>query len=209
MKIKVCGLKFPDNISKVAALCPDLVGFICYDRSPRYVQGMEDSDLIPIADNILKTGVFVDAPLEDINELIERYSFNAVQLHGCESPDDCKILKARLKVIKAFGVDDCFDFAELEPYYNVVDYFLFDTKTAARGGSGQTFDWAILDKYTGSVPFFLSGGISPDNIDEVKNIKHPMFYGVDLNSKFEVSPAVKDIEKLEDAFKKLRDEVRS
>jgi len=127
-----------------------------------------------------------------------------VQLHGYENPEFCEALKKRVTVLKAFGIEEDFDFEQLEPYVGNVDYFLFDTKTSKHGGSGQAFNWGILDKYILDVPFFLSGGLSPDNIEQVLTIKHPQFYGVDLNSKFETSPGIKDIEKLSKAFELLR-----
>lgn len=206
MKIKVCGLRDPDNIKAVEALAPDYMGFICYDKSPRFIGAMDDDELVNIGTGITKVGVFVDEDADSISKLIYKYKFDAIQLHGNESPEFCDMFKHEVQVIKAFGIDEHFDFAKLDAYKNNVNYFLFDTKTPVHGGSGQTFDWGILERYKLSVPFFLSGGLSPDNLEEVKNIKHPAFYGVDLNSKFEVSPALKDLDKLKQAFKKINDE---
>jgi phosphoribosylanthranilate isomerase len=204
MKIKVCGLRDPDNIKAVEALAPDYMGFICYDKSPRFIGAMEDDELVNISTGITKVGVFVDEDADSISKMIYKYKFDAIQLHGSESPEFCDMYKHEVQVIKAFGVDENFDFAKLDAYKNNVNYFLFDTKTRAHGGSGQTFDWTILDKYKLNVPFFLSGGLSPDNLEEVKQIKHPAFYGVDLNSKFEVSPGLKDIDKLTLAFDEVK-----
>ena len=206
MKIKICGLRDPDNIKAVEALAPDYMGFICYDKSPRFIGAMDDDELVNISTGITKVGVFVDEDADSISKLIYKYKFDAIQLHGNESPEFCDMFKHEVQVIKAFGIDEHFDFAKLDAYKNNVNYFLFDTKTPVHGGSGQTFDWGILERYKLSVPFFLSGGLSPDNLEEVKNIKHPAFYGVDLNSKFEVSPALKDLDKLKQAFKKINDE---
>ena len=206
MKIKVCGLRDPDNIKAVEALAPDYMGFICYDKSPRFIGAMDDDELVNIGTGITKVGVFVDEDADSISKLIYKYKFDAIQLHGNESPEFCDMFKHEVQVIKAFGIDEHFDFAKLDAYKNNVNYFLFDTKTPVHGGSGQTFDWSILESYKLNVPFFLSGGLSPDNLEEVKNIKHPAFYGVDLNSKFEVSPALKDLDKLKQAFKKINDE---
>jgi phosphoribosylanthranilate isomerase len=206
MKIKVCGLRDPDNIKAVEALAPDYMGFICYDKSPRFIGAMDDDELVNISTGITKVGVFVDEDADSISKMIYKYKFDAIQLHGSESPEFCDMYKHEVQVIKAFGVDENFNFAKLNAYKNNVNYFLFDTKTPVHGGSGQTFDWSILNSYKLSVPFFLSGGLSPDNLEEVKNIKHPAFYGIDLNSKFEVSPALKDIDKLKQAFKKINDE---
>ncbi|RYU92421.1 phosphoribosylanthranilate isomerase [Mucilaginibacter terrigena] len=204
MKIKVCGLRDSDNIKAIEALSPGYMGFICYNKSPRFIGGMDDDELVNISTDIIKVGVFVDEDADSISKLIYKYKFDAIQLHGAESPEFCDMFKHEVQVIKAFGVDEEFDFGKLNAYKNNVDYFLFDTKTAAHGGSGKTFDWHILDKYQLDVPFFLSGGLSLDNLEEVKQIKHPAFYGVDLNSKFEVSPGLKDIDKLTKAFNKVK-----
>jgi phosphoribosylanthranilate isomerase len=201
MKIKVCGMRDPMNIEAVAALRPDYMGFIFYPKSPRYI-GETEKNLVP--ENVIKTGVFVNESAEKINELIDRYNFDAIQLHGNESPEFCELFMDKLTVIKAFGIDKDFDFAQLEPYEVSIDYFLFDTKTDKHGGSGQSFDWSLLDQYQMDIPFFLSGGLSLENLEEVKAIKHPQFYGVDLNSKFEIEPGLKDIDKLKKAFELLR-----
>lgn len=204
MVIKVCGLKYADNIEAIAALKPDYMGFICYDRSPRFITGLDEKTVIDQPADIVKTGVFVNEDADTISKLIYKYKFDAVQLHGNETPEFCALFKHEVEVIKAFGIDEEFDFAQLKAYENSVNYFLFDTKTPAHGGSGKTFNWDILKKYTLDVPFFLSGGLSPENIGEVTKIKHPAFYGVDLNSKFELSPGVKDIDKLKQAFEQVR-----
>ncbi len=200
MKIKVCGLKYSDNIKVVEALAPDYMGFICYKKSPRYIGGMDDEELVNIPTDIIKVGVFVDEDADSISKMIYKYKFDAIQLHGSESPEFCDMYKHEVQVIKAFGVDKQFDFTRLDSYKNNVDYFLFDTKTPVHGGSGMVFDWGVLNKYKLDVPFFLSGGLSLDNLEEIKKIKHSAFYGVDLNSKFELSPALKDISKLKQAF---------
>ncbi|MES2265869.1 MAG: phosphoribosylanthranilate isomerase [Bacteroidota bacterium] len=204
MKIKVCGLKYPDNIKAVEALKPDYMGFICYDRSPRYIGGMDDDELVNIPTDIIKVGVFVDEDADSISKMIYKYKFDAIQLHGSESPQFCDMYRHEVQVFKAFGVDENFDFNRLQAYQNKVDYFLFDTKTPVHGGSGQVFDWSILNKYKLDVPFFLSGGLSLENLDKIKNISHPAFYGIDLNSKFEIEPALKDIDKLKEAFNKVK-----
>lgn len=204
MKIKVCGLRYPDNIKAVAGLEPGYMGFIFYGPSPRFAGDLQIEALEGIPSIINKTAVFVNESEEIINEIIDKYDFDFIQLHGDESPAFCKTLRDRAIVIKAFGVNEDFDFKQLAKYKNKVDMFLFDTKTDQHGGSGKTFDWNILDKYDMEIPFFLSGGISPENIEEVKYINHPKFYGVDLNSKFEVSPGLKDIEKLKKAFNTIK-----
>ena len=199
MHIKVCGLKYVDNVSAVTALGPHYVGFICYDQSPRYIADLSPN-VTTIPNGVVTTGVFVNADADKVFEMIERYGFKAIQLHGTETPAYCSQFKCKVTVIKAFGIAEGFNFEQLEAYKNTVDFFLFDTKTPAHGGSGKTFDWEILDRYKMNVPFFLSGGLSPDNISEVAKIKHPAFYGVDLNSKFEIEPGLKDISKLKEAF---------
>ena len=204
MKIKVCGLKDDENIKAVTALRPDYMGFIFYGPSPRFVGKLPAQILDNIPPYIEKTAVFVNENAEIINELINQYNFDIVQLHGGESPEFCALFKNKITVFKAFGISSDFDFEQLKEYANSVDFFLFDAKTEIYGGSGETFDWAILDKYKLNVPFFLSGGIGPDNIEEVKNISHPQFYGIDLNSKFETIPGIKNIEKLEQAFKTIK-----
>lgn len=213
MKIKVCGLKYPENIQSVAELAPDYMGFIFYNKTPRYAGGLLAGTLSELPQTVIKTGVFVNESLPVINLLIDEYGLNAVQLHGSESPEFCAALKGKTHVIKAFGINEDFDFEQLKPYAGQVDFFLFDTKTPIHGGSGKTFDWALLDKYQLNVPFFLSGGISLDNLEEIKKIKHPQFYGVDLNSRFEAEPGLKDIRKLEKAFEMLKtfdtNEIRS
>lgn len=204
MKIKVCGLRNPENIKAIAALRPDYMGFICYDKSPRYVALVSTDVLRSIPSEIVKTGVFVNETKEGIENAMVKFGLNAIQLHGDESPEFANAFRDKLTVIKAFGVDDNFDFGSLDAYADSVDYFMFDTKTLAYGGSGKTFNWDILDKYTLNKPFFLSGGISLDNLEQIKTIKHPQFYAVDLNSKFEIEPGLKDLQKLEQAFKILR-----
>jgi phosphoribosylanthranilate isomerase len=200
MKIKVCGLKFPGNIEAVTALNPDYMGFIFYGKSPRFVDEMGADILSRIPVSIKKTAVFVNENIETVSELITKYDFDAVQLHGNETPAFCGKLKGNIEVIKAFGVDENFDFGQLNEYDGLVDFFLFDAKTSIHGGSGNTFDWNILNEYKLNIPFFLSGGLSLENIDEIKKINHTQFYGVDLNSRFETAPGMKDIYKLEKAF---------
>ena len=207
MKIKVCGLKKADNLKAVAVLAPDFMGFICYGPSPRYIADLQGGALASIPKNVIKTGVFVNESLETIKRLINQFGFNAVQLHGNESPEFCAALREKTIVLKAFGMDESFDFDQLDAYKDSVDYFLFDTKTSIHGGSGKTFNWDILQQYKLNVPFFLSGGLSMDNLAEVEKIKHPAFYGVDLNSRFETAPGIKDIKLLQKAFNLLKQPV--
>jgi phosphoribosylanthranilate isomerase len=201
MEIKICGMKHQSNMNEVALLQPGYMGFICYPQSPRF---MADASFIDVPESIVKTGVFVNESAEKIRELIDTYNFDAIQLHGDENAEFCESFMDDVMVIKAFGIDKNFDFEQLKPYEVSIDYFLFDTKTDKHGGSGQTFDWSLLDNYKMDIPFFLSGGVSLENLEEIKAIKHPQFYGIDLNSKFELEPGLKDINKLQKAFEILR-----
>jgi phosphoribosylanthranilate isomerase len=204
MKIKVCGLRDAENIEAIAALKPDYMGFICYENSPRFIADMDAEVLKELPEHISKTAVFVNETADHIEDLVARFGFDTIQLHGSESPEFCAQFKGWVTIIKAFGVDDNFNFDQLEAYQNSVDYFLFDTKTPVHGGSGQTFDWSILDKYTLDIPFFLSGGLSLENLPAIKQKQHPAFYAVDLNSRFEIEPGLKDINRLKQAFELLR-----
>ena len=199
MKIKVCGMKHEANINAVAALQPDFMGFIFYPKSPRYVGGGELPEV-----SVSATGVFVNEKAETVAAIIDQYHLKAIQLHGSEDAAYCAAFKNRVIVFKAFGVDEYFDFEQLNSFAGSVDYFLFDTKTSKHGGSGLQFDWTLLDKYELDVPFFLSGGLSLDNLKAVRDIKHPQFIGVDLNSKFEIEPGLKDIDQLKKAFELIR-----
>lgn len=194
-----------ENIRAVAAFDPDYLGFIFYPGSKRYI----NADAVHLAGldlpGVRRTGVFVNATLESILKKIALYHLDAVQLHGRETPEFCKRLKeAGTEVIKAFGVDPTFDFAHLEGYVSDCDYFLFDTRTQHHGGSGKMFDWSILTSYKHEKKYFLSGGLSLDSIQAIKAITDDRLYAVDLNSKFETEPGMKDIEKLSLAFQQLK-----
>jgi len=204
MKIKICGLKHPGNINEIADLKPDYMGFICYAPSPRFATDLQTKTLDALPASIYKTAVFVNEDAETITKLIDTYNFNVIQLHGNEDPEFCRSFKHKVTVIKAFGLDKDFDFERLNNFTGSVDYFLFDTKTDLHGGSGKSFDWGLLDNYKLDIHFFLSGGLSLDNLEEVRSINHRQFYGVDLNSKFEIGPGLKNIDKLKKAFELLR-----
>jgi phosphoribosylanthranilate isomerase len=204
MKIKVCGLKYPDNVLAVSALQPDFVGFVFYGPSPRYAAQMSAETMQQIPPEIIKTAVFVNETSAQIARLVDEYQFDAVQLHGSEDVDFCNGLRNKAIIIKAFGINDQFDFRRLDAYAGSVDYFLFDTKTVIHGGSGESFDWSLLNKYDLDIPFFLSGGISLDNLAEIQHIDHPMLFGVDLNSRFETAPGLKNITRLEKAFNLIK-----
>lgn len=188
MKLKICGMKYRANIQEVAALQPDYLGFIFYEKSPRFCNG----ELPEIPNTIAKVGVFVNAPLSEILNKIKAYNLQLVQLHGEESPEICDVLRLiNIKVIKTFSIDDVFDFETLRPYETVCDYFLFDTKGKHYGGNGTTFNWEILKKYPSQKPFFLSGGIGLEEISKLKQLNLPI-YALDVNSKFETEPGLKN-----------------
>ncbi|MFV8377969.1 phosphoribosylanthranilate isomerase [Flavobacterium sp. LB3R33] len=197
MKLKICGMKYPDNILEVGALLPDYMGFIFWEKSSRYFDGV-----IPdLPKSIKKVGVFVNETAEIILAKAQKYDLKAVQLHGHESVAFCQDLRENLKqvqieIIKVFSVDDDFDFEVLKPFEAVCDYFLFDTKGKLPGGNGTTFDWKVLEKYPSSKPFFLSGGIGMEEMDAVKEITKTNLplYAIDINSKFEIEPGLKNIE---------------
>jgi phosphoribosylanthranilate isomerase len=192
MRLKICGMKYPENILEVSQLLPDYLGFIFYEKSSRFFDG----EILEIPNSIKKVGVFVNARLMEINGKIKKYDLDLIQLHGDETPEFCENLKQdKIEIIKVFSVDDDFDFDELEPFENVCDYFLFDTKGKLHGGNGVTFNWQILDNYKSNKPLFLSGGIGIEEIANIKKLNLPI-YAIDVNSKFEIEPGLKNIELL-------------
>ncbi|MDO3693738.1 phosphoribosylanthranilate isomerase [Wenyingzhuangia sp. chi5] len=207
MKIKVCGMKYGENIKAVAGLQPDYMGFIFYPKSPRNFEGV-----IPeIDENIKKTGVFVNAPIGDVVQKVNQYGFKAVQLHGSESVAYCQELNSHdldIELFKVFSIKDEFDFSVLSPYESFVDYFLFDTKGKDKGGNGYTFDWSVLKNYPSQKPFILSGGIGVEEIEKVKEILKTdlPIYALDINSKFEVEGVEKDVNLLQQFFKEIKGE---
>ena len=194
MKLKICGMKYPDNILEVGALLPDYMGFIFWEQSARYFDG----ELPNLPKSIKKTGVFVNASREEIAAKATKYDLQAVQLHGQESVAFCQELKEQLgnsiEIIKVFSVADDFDFDQLKPFETVCDYFLFDTKGKLPGGNGTTFDWKVLKSYPSQKPFFLSGGIGLEEIELVNEILQTdlPIYAIDVNSKFEIEPGLKN-----------------
>ncbi|NTE01995.1 phosphoribosylanthranilate isomerase [Agrobacterium tumefaciens] len=199
LKLKVCGMKFAANIAAVASLQPDYLGFIFYEQSPRFISDVSAELIKYIPSEIKTVGVFVDEGLEVVKKKVNLYQLKAVQLHGNESVEYCEALKLFAKdveMIKAFGLDEDFDFEVLNDYQDVVDYFLFDTKTKVHGGSGKTFDWKILESYKLNIPYFLSGGIDLEHAAAIKQIEDSRLYALDINSRFEVEPGVKDVEKV-------------
>lgn len=230
MIVKVCGMRDADNIREVAALGVDMLGFIFYPKSPRYVQMISsNAGIIPdyseerlraasLKEERVKVkrpfrvGVFVDDMPQNIVTRVYNYGLDYIQLHGNEPRETCENLRATLDpdikkgigIIKAISVSTAEDIQKYKEYVGAVDLFLFDTKCKTVGGSGEQFDWTVLDTYDGDVPFLLSGGIGPDDVERVKAFHHPKCVGIDLNSKFEIEPALKDVEKLRNFLEKVK-----
>lgn len=197
MKLKVCGMKYQDNIEAVANLQPDFLGFIFHEQSPRHFEGVIND----LPNSIHKVGVFVDKTVEFIANQIVKHKLSAIQLHGHESPEMCRILKStNAKVIKVFSIKDTFDFSVLARYEEVCDYYLFDTKGKLPGGNGYAFNWDILTDYPSTKPFFLSGGIGLDQVEDLKKFQESSAseycFAIDVNSKFEIEAGLKNIEEL-------------
>ena len=215
MVIKVCGMRDAQNIREVSQLGVDMIGMIFYPKSPRYVE-MQSSHAGIIPDYVkediniksakspARVGVFVDDMVQNIVTRVVNYHLDYVQLHGNEPREMCENLRSTLdpdirpgiKIIKAISVSDASDIQKFKEYVGAVDLFLFDTKCKTVGGSGQQFDWLVLEQYDGEIPFLLSGGIGPEDASRLHAFHHPKCIGIDLNSRFEIEPGVKDVEKL-------------
>lgn len=215
------------NPFEVAQLHPDYMGFIFWEPSSRYFEG----DMPQLPQSIKKVGVFVDAPLEVVLEKVSQYRLDAVQLHGKESSEYCRNLRhaelvpasqknkfstpldlTNLEIIKVFSIKDDFDFSVLKDFESVCDYFLFDTKGKLPGGNGYTFDWSILEHYPSTKPFFLSGGIGLDSVEKLKEfLNSPVSrycLAIDVNSKFEIEPGLKNITSLKTFINELTDDLQ-
>lgn len=209
MLIKVCGMREPENIRQVEALSIDWMGFIFYERSPRYIGNPayeETACVRAIRESSLrKVGVFVNATPETMMETAARYRLDYLQLHGDESPETCYALHKRgYALIKAFSIADEDDLKSTCDYEGRVDYFLFDTKCSGYGGSGKAFDWSVLEAYKGETPFLLSGGICPESTEAIRHFHHPRLAGIDLNSGFETEPGLKNAERLKTFIDKIK-----
>ncbi len=223
VRIKICGMKYQDNITDIALLQPDYLGFIFYEKSSRFFDG----SIPQLSKNIKKVGVFVNATIEEITEKVKLYSLDLVQLHGEESVEFCEELKRHFKedndevisrlprsarndneipafagIIKVFSINDHFNFDHLKPYELVCDYFLFDTKGKLPGGNGYTFNWEVLKNYSSTKPYFLSGGIGLEEIDDLNKFlrrqESQYCHAIDINSKFEIEPGLKNITSLKE-----------
>ncbi len=201
MIVKVCGMREPDNIRDVEKLHPDMMGFICWNKSPRFVQAVPS--YMPQCQRVC---VFVNPSINYALQLADSFKADYLQLHGSETPDFCQELKQAtgLKIIKAISIANSADIEKSKKYQGIADIMLFDTKCASVGGSGVKFDWSVIENYDGATPFMLSGGITLGDAEAILSIAHPMFAGVDLNSGFESSPAVKDISKLKNFITSIR-----
>ena len=191
------------NICEVEALGIDMMGFIFYPKSSRYVS--KRPKYLP--QKCKRVGVFVDEDIENIKKIADDYALAFIQLHGHESPEQISqlsLLTPHLSIIKAFNIATKEDLATTTPYEGLVDYFLFDTKGPSVGGNGEKFDWSVLASYDGDTPFLLSGGIGPEDSERIKSFHHPKCIGFDLNSKFEVQPALKDTNKLKSFIKEIQ-----
>ena len=207
MKLKVCGMRDPDNVRELySQINPDWMGLIFYPPSPRYVDDIYSDALKDI--HVKKVGVFVDMDWQGIKDKVSTFGLSALQLHGEESVEQVKRIKEKigLPIIKAISVNEKVIWEDLKPYLPFVDYFLFDTFTQAYGGSGKTFNWKLLMDYPYEKPFLLSGGLSFDHAELIKNFKQkiPQMAGIDINSKFEIEPGLKDIEMIRELKKIIK-----
>ena len=210
MMIKVCGMRDAENIREVDALGIDLMGFIFWPKSSRFVS--ERPAYLP--SKVKRVGVFVDENIETIRRIADEYALDYIQLHGHESPNYITQLTSHLspltsiKIIKAISVSGRDDITTYKTYEGLVDYFLFDTKCPSVGGSGQQFDWSVLSAYDGETPYLLSGGIGPDDAEcltsHLSPLNSKLCVGIDLNSRFEIAPGLKDIDKLKEFIKTIR-----
>ncbi len=204
-KVKICGLFQDENIKEIATLRPDFLGFIFYPKSKRFVADKLSKEILnSLPKEINKTAVFVNETIKTIQNIVQNYAFDYVQLHGNETVQCCqKLNESNIKIIKAFSVDDAFHFSILEEYQKYCDYFLFDTKTPNYGGSGKAFNWQILQNYHLNTPFFLSGGIGLQNIDDALQFQHLQFIGLDCNSALENQDYTKNQEKVAQIIEKI------
>lgn len=200
-------MRDPLNIQAIAEAEPDYLGFIFYPGSSRFVGVPDRMSFHEATAGIMKVGVFVNEQPERVAEMSDSFGLDLLQMHGTESPAYCEALKlAGFRVIKTFGVDAGFDFKSLTPYLPVCDYILLDSKSDRHGGTGRKFSWDLLRQYTYKTPFFLSGGIEPEDAATIRKISHPAFYGVDINSRFEIVPGIKDADQVKSFIKAIKNQ---
>jgi len=215
MLIKVCGMRSPENITALLELPVDLMGLIFYKKSPRHVPDSAAKEILAASEGKVKrVGVFVNEAVETIVQKVAKFKLQYVQLHGKEDADYCYDLLAHsaktfgcddeLRLIKAFSVDEQFDFSITKDYTAYCEYFIFDTKGKNAGGNGFMFDWSLLKQYQERIPFLLSGGIDAQSAAAIQSLDFPKMIGVDLNSKFEISPALKDVSLLKGFMQELK-----
>ena len=229
MIIKVCGMREPENIRALQQLDIDWMGFIFWPESPRFVRMISSrAGIIPDysslkedrankgqespQNRVKRVGVFVDDMPQSIVARVYNYHLDIVQLHGAESKAMIENLRSTLvpdiqpdiKIMKTIAIASADDFKKTEEYEGTVDFFLFDTKCAEMGGSGRKFDWDLIQSYKGTTAFVIVGGIAPEMVNDIKRINHPLFYGIDINSKFEIEPAVKDIDIIKQFLQALK-----
>lgn len=206
IRVKVCGLIDPDNVSTLSVSGADYLGFIFYPGSKRYVGRVPVKTLFSnVPEGIKRTGVFVDEEPTKVLELAEYAGLDVLQLHGSESVNYCwSLKKSGLVIIKAFGVGKDFDPGMTDLYSEVCDYFLFDTKSEIYGGGGVKFEWEALGDYCFKKPFFLSGGIGPEDVKKVLSVPGNQLFAVDINSRFEISPGIKDAVRVSDFINEIK-----
>jgi phosphoribosylanthranilate isomerase len=206
LKIKVCGMRDKNNIAALVQLPIDFIGFIFYPPSPRYIGETISAEIVElIPSTIKKTGVFVNATIHEVLRVASECKLDSIQLHGGETPDYCNAIREKgYEVIKAFKADLEILTCETAEYRYACDYFLFDTPSQKHGGSGNKFDWSILKQQVLPVPFFLSGGIAPGDEELLKSLDIKGLYAIDINSKFEVSPGIKDVEAIREFIIRLK-----
>jgi len=207
IQLKICGLTEEQNVYNIIqAAKPDYLGFIFYKHSSRFVENQITPETVKsLPDDIDKTGVFVNSSLANILNVADKYGLDTLQLHGDESPEFCANCKSHdYTVIKVFGVGKALNISLMNKYSEVCDYFLFDTAGAYRGGNGEKFNWMLLNEYALDKPYFLSGGIAPEDVEILRSIEDPKFYGIDINSRFEIEPGIKDVNKIEEFSNQIK-----
>jgi phosphoribosylanthranilate isomerase len=203
----VCGITRREDLQAMNRFATpvDFVGFVLYPQSKRYAgNALKELADTTICANTARVGVFVNEKPERVLKVSNEHQLDYVQLHGSEPPDYCKTVQQSVKVIKAFNVDETFDFKQLNAYKSCCDYFLFDAKGKLPGGNSISYDWSILHRYEMDKPVFLSGGINPNHAEQLSSFRHPAFYAIDINSGFEISPGVKDTSRIESFLKTFK-----